>query len=90
MDLIQLDMARHALGLPNARKCSYRNYYCASFGTFQDVRWGEMVDAGHAERHESRSKFVGYSLTESGARIALMPGETLDPEDFPEVATAAL
>lgn len=80
----QKTLARHALGLPNGRKRSYRNRYFTS-GTNKERQ--AMIKAGEAdgviEIREPRSM---YWLTVKGAKAALEPGETLCPEDFPEAA----
>ena len=39
----QLELARHALGLPNDRRRSYRNRYLAGGGS---PEWDAMVEAG--------------------------------------------
>lgn len=80
----QRKLARHALGLdnPNAKGRSYRNRYYAgrgheAWGTLHEMvgqGWMNLVDVG------GRSMFW---LTMVGAKLALDPGETLDPEDFP-------
>lgn len=82
----QRKLARHALGL-DQRSCSYRNYYAAALGTNIEERWDDMVRQGLAERGNDRGRLVGFCLTDAGALAALDVGETLDPEDFPEVAT---
>jgi len=78
-------LARHALGLPNRRKRSYRNRYVAAYipgGEFD--QWSAMESAGWAERGAFRpDRTARFWLTPEGARLALEPGESLDPEDFP-------
>lgn len=84
----QKKLARHALGLPNDRKRSYRNRFFA--GPADTQQWDAMVEAGeaHGEKASARQKDepVFFWLTFPGARRALEPGETLCSEDFPEVA----
>jgi hypothetical protein len=84
----QRELARHALGLPNERDRSYRNRFCCSSGAnFDD--WMAMAEAGEARFVDpGTSTMRWFALTETGAREALQPLETLDPEDFPEVAHA--
>jgi hypothetical protein len=81
----QRRLARHALGLPNSRRCSYRNRFIAAYAPGAYDEWCRMEDAGLAERSRNirDSATVRFWLTESGARAALNPGETLCPEDFP-------
>ena len=81
----QIDLARHALGLPNERRRSYRNRFCCGPGHADYEDWRAMVAAGAARQfplnaHRGDSLFA---LTEPGARAALCDGETLDAEDFP-------
>ncbi len=80
----QREEARHALGLPNARKRSYRNrYVCPE----DNAVWSAMVAARWAAMRPAASVPFGGSaifyLTRAGAELALDDGETLDPEDFP-------
>ena len=84
----QRKLARHALGLPNARGISYRNRYVAvrrsaySPGVYDE--WSKMVEAGLAERASAMLGSQGrWWLTPEGAQMALDPGERLCPEDFP-------
>lgn len=78
----QRTLARHALGLTDGRKQSYRNSYVAALHSFHEMAWDDLVRAGMAERGLDRKSTVGFCLTEAGARAALDPGEMLDPEDF--------
>lgn len=83
----QIELARHALGLPNKRSRSYRNHYVAGAGHVDFENWLAMVEAGKAKRQENAPHCGGddvFWLTPSGAREALRPRETLDPEDFPQ------
>lgn len=76
------DLARHALGLPNRRKRSYRNHFVSS----TDPHWERLVATGLATVRRSVEAAGGmhtYRLTRAGAEAALDPGERLDPEDFP-------
>lgn len=82
----QVELARHALGLPNKRRRSYRNHFVAG-RTHEDYGdWTAMVAAGFA-RQKSGSALSGgddfFWLTEAGARRALKARESLDLEDFP-------
>jgi hypothetical protein len=82
----QIDLARHALGLPNKAGRSYRNRFVAGEGHTDYPNWTAMVEAGHAKRRKSGALADSddlFLLTEAGARAALKPGERLDPEDFP-------
>lgn len=80
----QLAMARHALGLPNESGQSYRNRYFTSCGSVIEREWEELVKLGLALREKGGGKLAHFYLTDAGAHAALTPGETLDPEDFPE------
>ena len=78
----QRALARHALGLPNARKRSYRNYYAAVLRTPDEQEWFDLCGEGLAVIR-TQGTMTGFALTHAGALAALDPGETLDPEDFP-------
>ena len=81
----QRDEARHALGLPNKNKQSYRNRFCTSK---DNAVWSPLVVAGLATFREFSTLPVGeamFYLTEAGAKMALDEGEKLCPEDFPGI-----
>jgi len=77
----QRELARHALGLPNDRRRSYRNRYHAPPGSESWWAWSALVDQGRAlfERGNRNDFFM---LTRTAAESVLGPGETLDLEDF--------
>lgn len=75
----QIELARHALGLKQGSRVSYRNYFAADEGHADYRDWMAMV-AGDYAVHGTRA----FGLTLKGARAALLPGEQLSPEDFPE------
>lgn len=81
----QKELARHALGLPNKAKKSYRNRYVCEES---EPNWSEMVSQGLATmRAASTLPFGGdacFYLTLAGAMAALNKGEKLCTEDFPE------
>lgn len=83
----ETDLARHALGLPNKRRRSYRNNFVCGPGHTDFLAWEGMAGVGLANKRKwsliPETESV-YSLTRAGAEAALMPGESLDPEDFPE------
>ena len=84
----QITLARHALGLPNDRKKSFRNRFCAGKGHKDHPAWRAMVAAGMATVRHGEGGLGGqdtFSLTVKGATVALQKGETLCGEDFPEV-----
>lgn len=83
----QLDMARHALGLPNRARRSYRNRYFANKDGAGDRVWKDMVANGEAEAVRNDSAVTNrYQLTSKGALAVLREGERLCQEDFPGVA----
>ncbi len=85
----QIEFARHALGLPNSRRRSYRNHFVTGPGTADFDDWQAMVAAGFARRRAGNALTGGddlFWLTREGATAALKPGERLDPEDFPKAA----
>ena len=82
----QIELARHALGLPNSQRRSYRNYFTAGPHHRDFADWADMVSAGDAIT-EKRDDFGGdhlFWLTLTGARKATVPGEEIDYSDFPE------
>lgn len=86
MDVEQLTLARHALGLPNHGKRSYRNRYFAAPRTSQAEAWRRLVEADLASFVGREGSSMRFCLTEAGARAALKPGERLDEEDFPSTS----
>lgn len=79
-------LARHALGLPNSRRRSYRNRFFAAVGSKDYREWRAMTDAGHALRYPWRFSLGDlFVLTRAAAEIVLTRLERLDPEDFPRV-----
>ncbi|MFC6391804.1 hypothetical protein [Methylorubrum zatmanii] len=77
----QRRLARHALGLPNRYRRSYRNRFLAGG---RDENWLGLVEDGLAESGEPDD--LGRTwlwLTRAGAEAALEPGERLCREDFP-------
>lgn len=85
MNEIQKQIARHALGLPNKNKKSYRNGYATYASMSQYLEWSDMVAKGLAVQSKQpvpTSGIITFHLTEAGALLALESGETLDPEDF--------
>ncbi|GGC90765.1 hypothetical protein [Chelatococcus reniformis] len=86
----QRELARHALGLPNDRRRSYRNRF---FVNSRGVRaqpgtygaWMDLVASGDA-MHEPAAPGKSldlFWLTRTGAEKVLGKGERLDLEDFP-------
>lgn len=82
----QRQLARHALGLTNGRRQSYRNHFVTGEGSTDYPHWVAMVEAGDARRRAGNELSGGddvFWLTPNGAIAALGIGETLDPKDFP-------
>lgn len=82
----QIELARHALGLPNRQRKSYRNRFVAGPGHGDYMQWVQMVVSGIAEQHTVLGLAGGadlFVLTTVGASMALRPREKLDREDFP-------
>lgn len=81
----QRELARHALGLPNQARRSFRNRYYAAAGGHCAAQWQEMVESGEAEGGEPSRPVSSlfFCLTRKGAELALDPRESLCPEDFP-------
>lgn len=82
----QIALARHALGLTASCLVSYRNHFVAGPGHPDYADWQAMVAAGQAKRLESEYLPPGdvlFRLTRAGAEKALLPGDILNPEDWP-------
>jgi hypothetical protein len=81
----QRELSRHALGLPNDRRRSYRNRFFAPEGHQDYDEWKALVSAGLA-KHRGTDGHAGelFTLTIEGAKAALLKRETLCPEDFPD------
>lgn len=82
----QIELARHALGLPNSRRKTYRNHFVTGPGHSDYDNWQAMVKDGHARRRAGNQITGGddlFWLTKEGATLALKKGERLDLEDFP-------
>jgi hypothetical protein len=77
----QIELARHALGLPNAKNESYRNHFCTERN---DKEWSAMVEQGDAVMRESQlldDDHVFFHLTLQGALAARGPKEHISRED---------
>ena len=82
----QIDLARHALGLPNKGNQSFRNRFCAGPGHRDYAEWERMVRSGVATVYPKGGALGGqdtFSITAYGAMEALRGAETLSSEDFP-------
>lgn len=81
----QKDLARHALGLPNRSRKSYRNHFVTGAGSDDYEAWTDLVAKGLATRRAGNPITGGddlFRLTRRGAQAALNIRETLDLEDF--------
>lgn len=82
----QIEMMRHALGLANGRKKSFRNHYCVGSPSEDHALWTDLVARNFARRRAGNQLTGGddlFWLTRSGAECVLKRGEKLCPEDFP-------
>jgi hypothetical protein len=80
----ECELARHALGLPNKMRRSYRNRYFIDATAPAGLIWLGLVARGLAIIVPSpECDFDQFCLTHASALAALEPGETLDEEDFP-------
>lgn len=79
----QIELGRHALGLPNKQHTSYRNHFVAGPTHDDYAEWMTMVSEGNAVRGE-RSEITGgdyvFWLTIKGALLCRKPNEHLDRE----------
>ena len=83
----QRELARHALGLPNGKRTSYRNHFVTGEGSPDYEPWIVMCAADLATRRKGSPLTGGddlFCLTTAGAELALDVDEKLDPEDFPD------
>ncbi|WP_376704730.1 hypothetical protein RQ479_08275 [Mesorhizobium sp. ISC25] len=88
MTPVQKELARHALGLPNRQRRSYRNHFVTGEGSYDHPEWMALVEAGHAWRRAGSQLTGGddlFGLTRAGAELALEKRERLDAENFPKV-----
>lgn len=86
----QIELARHALGFREEVRKSYRNHFCAGDDHPDFPDWLALVEAGDALAHRPPGfdgKYHIFHLTRQGAEKVLLPGERLDPEDFPGWST---
>lgn len=87
MDPYHQELARHALGLPNRRKLSYRNRFVCGPGHDDHEAWMRMVQLGFATRRPGNTLPFGgddvFYLTHQGAEAAIRNTETLCPDEFP-------
>lgn len=89
MELTALERkhARHALGLPNKLRKSYRNRYVVSQSTETGEIWMGMFIKGAADLDPDwPGSNCLFFLTRKGALAALNKGERLCEEDFPKEA----
>ena len=83
----QRQLARHALGLPNKQKTSFRNRFCASPGSDDFAEWEAMVSQGEAVKFPS-SLWGGdsmFHLTLKAALAAREPDEHISREEAMEM-----
>jgi hypothetical protein len=76
-------VARHALGLPNELRRSYRNRYFVGRETPAGRTWAGMVERGLAAADVGAAPRTMFYLTRAGAVAALEAGESLCRECFP-------
>lgn len=87
LDRLERDMARHALGLPNRERTSYRNHFVTDREGADGRVWMRMVEKGAATVRKGSPLTGGddlFRLTHAGAMAALNRPEKLCPEDFPQ------
>ncbi len=81
----QIELGRHALGLPNRARKSYRNHFVCGPGHDDYSEWLQMVQDGNAVKFNG-SPITGndpvFRLTNQAAITCLEPNERLDKEDF--------
>ena len=79
----QIELARHALGLPNKKRTSYRNHFCIGQGGEGHAEWMDLVAKGMAWRatgpHWGGADM--FYLSMKGALAARLPNEHISRED---------
>lgn len=84
--LKQAKLMRHALGLENGKKKSYRNHYVCCPDRDDHKDWMKLVSAGFATVRKSHLLSPGsdcFWVTTEGAKAVLLDKERLCTEDFP-------
>lgn len=80
----QVELAREALGLRPSRMVTSSNVAVVTPGTLDALEWAFMETAGHAVfRRSGLSDRWVFNLTRQAAESVLLPGERLNPEDWP-------
>lgn len=79
----QRQIARHMLGLDSPTMRSYRNYFVANSDHADFVTLAEMQREGLVARLTNGPGSDYWFLTRAAAESVLLPGESLDAEDFP-------
>jgi len=79
----QRELARHALGLPNKRNQSYRNYFCLGADGDGYSDWEDLVAKGLAVKRKTAlcGGMDYFHLTLKGALMVREPKEHLSQED---------
>lgn len=83
----QRDLARHALGLPNKQRISYRNHFVTHKDSEDYCPWQELVRHGLAMFMHGGEMAGGgdiFWLTQQGAEHVLEPGEKLKVDFSPK------
>jgi hypothetical protein len=83
----QIQLARHALGLPNKKNTSYRNRYCIGVGCDGYEEWEAMVAQGDAIKRTG-PLWGGddmFHLTLKGALAVREPKEHISRDDAEEM-----
>jgi hypothetical protein len=78
----QRELARHALGLTDGNRRSYRNRFYAPPKSENWWEWSALVDRGLAV-FDPGDRMDLFTLTRTAAETVLERGESLDLEDFP-------
>lgn len=79
----QRELGRHALGLPNKQRTTYRNHFIAGATHDDYAEWMAMVSDGNATRGDPSELTGGdyvFCLTMAGAKLCLNLNEHLGRE----------
>ena len=83
----QIELARHALGLPNKKNMSYRNHFCIGVGGDGHADWEDLISKGLAVKRTG-PHWGGdgmFYLTLKGALMVRGPKEHISREDAEEM-----
>ena len=82
----QRELSRHALGLPNDRRVTYRNRFIVGPGMTNFQEWEDLAEKGLAVKSAGETANC-YQLTLAAARMVLHKNERICREDADHMRT---